>query len=131
MSDLGRALVETLDDNDIDALAKRVAQRLGETASAEAPSPNVVWTAAEAAARADCGVETIRRAARSRKLVARRVGSRWRIVPEDLEAWMCAPGSSEGASKPTGQTRPQRTARRLMRDALRQVEKVPTTASRR
>lgn len=48
-------------------------------------------TVQEAARRAVCHAETIRRAIRSHALHASQVGSTWRVTEADLEDWMTAP----------------------------------------
>jgi len=69
-----------------------------------------LMTVEEAARRAACHVETIRRAIRVGRLHASRIGSRWRVSPDDLQTWMSA---AEPAGRQSGST--SRRARRHSR----------------
>lgn len=59
--------------------------------------PVEVLTVERAAERVGCHVETIRRAIRSGRLQAARVGSQWRVSPEALAEWMASPSPSPDA----------------------------------
>lgn len=52
-----------------------------------------VLTVEQAATRAACNPETIRRAIRQGRLAASRVGTHWRVKPADLDEWMAAPAA--------------------------------------
>jgi excisionase family DNA binding protein len=54
-------------------------------------SAALLLTVEDAAARANCSSETIRRACRSGRLRASRIGSQWRVSPEALAEWLTAP----------------------------------------
>ena len=89
MTELGHALLDSLDEDDLAELAYRLAPflplRLGrpETLPEEA-----MLTCGQAAQRAGTHVETIRRAVRSGALHAGRAGRSPRIAPGDLNSWM-------------------------------------------
>jgi excisionase family DNA binding protein len=57
-------------------------------------------TVVQAAGRARCHPETVRRAIRSGTLVAFRAGSMWRISPEALTAWLGRPRSPAQGTRP-------------------------------
>jgi hypothetical protein len=88
----GRRLPERL-ERLADALPcmNDTAQKFGipGVASDDESGSSIHLCAAEAAARAGCSGATLRRAAASGRLAAKRIGRRaWAVHPLDLEAWM-------------------------------------------
>ena len=96
MSDFGRALLAQLDPEDLASL--RDALGLAGGAGSDSTDDGLL-TVDEAAARARCHAETIRRAIRSHSLAATRVGSNWRVSASDLAAWLGRPRRRLAASR--------------------------------
>lgn len=121
MTALGRALLDSLDADDLDALAERIAPHLApRLVPAEPFEEEVMLTCMQAAQRPGTHVETIRRAVRSGALRSGRVGRSARIVPADLDAWL---GSSQRPSHTRRSPAPRSTRkRRTLGDALRSAE---------
>jgi excisionase family DNA binding protein len=121
MSALGAALIDDLDNDDLARLAARLRPFLGDPAAADDRPPEQLLTAAEAAQRARCSVETIRRAVRSGALPSRSVGRAIRIAGEDLDGWLAHPRGER--QRPSRATRNRGTpARRPLADALARLE---------
>jgi excisionase family DNA binding protein len=59
--------------------------------------PGELLTVERAAEHVGCHVETLRRAIRSGRLQAARVGSQWRVGPEALAEWMVAPAPARAS----------------------------------
>jgi excisionase family DNA binding protein len=78
-----------------------------------------VLTVGQAAVRANCNPETIRRAIRRGGLEALKVGTHWRVKPDDLTEWMAAPAAQCDA-RPTQ----RRHARRRRRGTARRSDAV-------
>ena len=121
MSDLGRILLAQLDADDVAELRRLI--RVGSSVATEgsrAPGTCPLLTVPEAAQLSHCNIETVRRAVRSGKLSARKVGRCYRIDRDDLEAWLGrtrhVPESPPSQRGP--QTRRNRNQRSPMRDAL-------------
>ena len=123
MTELGRALLDALDEDDLAELAERLAPlvtpRLAPAKPVEAAE--VMLTCSEAALRTGTHVETIRRAVRSGALRAGTAGRSARIAPADLGAWLRGSAPDGRTSRPRA---PQPTGkRRPLADALRSVER--------
>jgi excisionase family DNA binding protein len=118
MSEFGQAWLAALDVNDLAELGRRLSL-VAEPASAPTASATLL-TPAEAAARANVNVETIRRAVRSDALRACRAGRAVRIDAEDLNAWLTGPRRSGRAQAQTRQLRRQ-SGRTPMADALQRL----------
>jgi excisionase family DNA binding protein len=111
----------TLDPASLDRLADLVAERLASRRSTRAEHEPLL-TVAQAAERAGCHAETIRRAARSGALPASRVGRAVRIDPADLAEWLSEPhGARQTPVRRPRAARP-RGRRNPMRDALARLE---------
>jgi excisionase family DNA binding protein len=116
-SDLGHALIGAVREMDVEHLEEL--RRLLSVEEPPAPREGALLTCAQAAARAGCCAETIRRAVRSGALPAGSVGRCPRIAAADLDRWV-------DRSKPT---RPaaadcnvrSRTRRQPMTDALKRA----------
>jgi excisionase family DNA binding protein len=118
-SDLGHALlgaVREMDAEDLDEL-----RRLLGVTEAPAPREPGALTCSQAAARARCCVETIRRAVRSGALPAGNVGRSPRIAEADLDGWL-AESSSTRPARAACHVR-TRARRRPMADALARHER--------
>ncbi len=123
MTPLGRALLDALDEDDLDTLAERLIPRLAPRLASAKPVDvaDAMLTCAEAAQRAGTHVETVRRAVRSGALRAGRAGRSPRIAPADLDAWLRGSGRDQPAPRsrtprPTGERHP-------LADALRSMER--------
>ena len=88
MSDLARALVDSLDDEALDHLARLLAPRLAGTAQ----PPTASLTVEQAAGVAGVSARTIRRALKAGLLDGHRVAGRWQTTMAALEAWQAAGG---------------------------------------
>ncbi|WP_249011181.1 helix-turn-helix domain-containing protein [Conexibacter sp. DBS9H8] len=92
-----RALPAALDDDALEELAARLAPHL----SRESRPELGLLSAAQAAARANVHVETIRRAIRAGELdVTFWNGRSARIAPTALEAWLSEPPRRSGVGRP-------------------------------
>lgn len=121
MSDLGRALLDALDADDLAELRRRLGLSERSTAVGR-PTPEPLMTVEQAARRASTHPETIRRAVRDGRLPAGRVGRSLRIAPDALSAWLSGPhGAPQQPSRSPRPTRPW-PGRRPMANALAQLE---------
>jgi excisionase family DNA binding protein len=94
--DLGAAILASLDEKTIRALAERLSPYL------DGPDPRPLLTPAQAAERLSLHPKTVVRMARDGRLSAVKVGTGWRFHPDQLDI---APPRSTGASRPTGERR--------------------------
>jgi excisionase family DNA binding protein len=115
-SQLVDAVLADLDADALDRLAELLAPRL--QARLAAPTPDVLLTCAQAAARAGVHVESIRRAVRSGVLQAGSVGRSPRISTADLDGWVATP-RRRGSSRRRART--STVARRPLAEALASV----------
>lgn len=94
MSALWASLLAQADSDDHAALANALLAELlpllGETTSPVAES-EAMLSPAQVASRCGVHVETVRRAIRSGRLPAMKIGARFRIDPDDLGRWTSAP----------------------------------------
>jgi excisionase family DNA binding protein len=123
MTALARALLDSLDEDTLDALAERLAPLLAPRLAPATPveTQDAMLTCAQAAQRAGTHVETIRRAVRSGALRAGRVGRSPRIAPADLDSWLRGSARDEQTSRSRA---PRATGRRRpLADALRSMER--------
>jgi excisionase family DNA binding protein len=117
MSDLGRALVDSLGSDNLAELAERLMPFMGSPEEdGEALPVEVMLTCSQAAQRAGTDVETIRRAIRSGALCAGRAGRSPRIAPADLDAWLA--GSERGARPVPSRPRRAQRSRSVAADAF-------------
>ena len=86
MTELGRVLLEQLDDADLDHLADRLADRM----AAQVGSGSLAMNMRQAAAACGLSTKTLGRAIAAGELPASRVGTRQLILRADLEAWLLA-----------------------------------------
>jgi hypothetical protein len=88
MNGLARALLDELDDEALDELARRLAPRLGRhDRSEDGVNGGELLSPAAAAVRVQVHPRTIYRALTAGELQGRKIASRWKIEPGALEAW--------------------------------------------
>jgi len=104
---LAAALLEALDDDVLDELARRLAPRLERLAE---PTTDGL-TVEQAAASVGVSARSIRRALTAGALVGRRVTGRWQIGRGDLAAWQAEGGSTSSTPSST----PGRAGSRALR----------------
>jgi excisionase family DNA binding protein len=86
MSTIATALLAELDDDSLDQLARRLAPRLA--AVSPVSDRNHDLTTAQAAQRAGVHERTVRRALAAGRLAGHTIAGRWRIEPNDFNAWL-------------------------------------------
>lgn len=111
MSEYGRALIAQLDADDLAHLRRMLGLDRG---AGDDGTADELLTVEEAAARARCHAETIRRAIRGERLTASRVGSSWRVSAADLAAWLQHPT----VERPSAQRTRQRARARQHSDRV-------------
>jgi excisionase family DNA binding protein len=124
MSDLGQVLLRTLDAGDLAELRRKLG--LDSEPQTPASGAQALMSAAAAAERCGCSVETVRRAARSGALRAVKIGRRWRFDPVALTTWLESVES--GAQLKTQSRHGPKRSGRIMRDAFRRTDD-PTSSS--
>ena len=129
MTELGHALLDSLDEDDLAELAYRLAPFLPVRLERPTTLPEeTMLTCGQAAQRAGTHVETIRRAVRSGALLAGRTGRSPRIAPADLDSWMHT--GERDTRKPRSRSPRSTTKRRTLADALSSMERVDGTGVR-
>lgn len=124
MSTLWDSLLAQADADDRAALASalvaELCQQLEEAASQDG-APEAMLSPAEVAIRCGVHVETIRRAIRSGRLPAVRIGSRLRVDSSDLERWSAAPEQTHSTQSSPRRHRRQRRAGGVMTQAVKDL----------